>query len=295
MAQPEANDYQLERKYRVVSMMIPSAVLASFHNPISLPNVAPQIHHDVEWPPVAYTGRNFMKGMMSKTTTLWISLVAYILNAPIEVYNLLDIRRDIKKSANNFMLALLPEKSTLQYEKEYEEFDGPLAGLCEWHMAMNLRVPCLKAIYFESILVAFRSFPQSRIRNNLYPKKRYVNLYCGFPIFHKCILCIDIQHYSTHRFKCFGYNTTVNTETLSPKVRLSYAPKFKCIYRELHACRLPLLLENDVQHIAGSYCNLKLCKKWKKISDKSFRKRRKRRLAEYFETKLLRVYCLNYS
>ncbi|KAJ4434940.1 hypothetical protein ANN_23512 [Periplaneta americana] len=52
---------QPEWKYRVVSTMIPPAVIAGIHNRISLPIVAPQVHHYAGWAPVPYTGRNFMR------------------------------------------------------------------------------------------------------------------------------------------------------------------------------------------------------------------------------------------
>ncbi|KAJ4437618.1 hypothetical protein ANN_17763 [Periplaneta americana] len=50
---------QPEWRYRVVSMMIPPAIIAGFRNWISLPIVAPQVHHDVGWAPVPYIGRSF--------------------------------------------------------------------------------------------------------------------------------------------------------------------------------------------------------------------------------------------
>ncbi|KAJ4431819.1 hypothetical protein ANN_20424 [Periplaneta americana] len=52
---------QPEWRYRVVSTMIPPAVTADIRNRISLPIVAPQVHHDAGWAPVLYTGRNFMR------------------------------------------------------------------------------------------------------------------------------------------------------------------------------------------------------------------------------------------
>ncbi|KAJ4428178.1 hypothetical protein ANN_24193 [Periplaneta americana] len=41
--------------------MIPPVVIAGIRNQISLPIVAPQVHHDAGWAPVPYTGRNFMR------------------------------------------------------------------------------------------------------------------------------------------------------------------------------------------------------------------------------------------
>ncbi|KAJ4439516.1 hypothetical protein ANN_07640 [Periplaneta americana] len=52
---------QPEWRYRVISTMIPPAVIAGIRNRISLPIVAPQVHHDAGWAPVPYTGRNFMR------------------------------------------------------------------------------------------------------------------------------------------------------------------------------------------------------------------------------------------
>ncbi|KAJ4441988.1 hypothetical protein ANN_11852 [Periplaneta americana] len=49
---------QPEWKYRVVSTMIPPAIIAGIRNRISPPIVAPQVQHDVVW--VSYSGRNFM-------------------------------------------------------------------------------------------------------------------------------------------------------------------------------------------------------------------------------------------
>ncbi|KAJ4440303.1 hypothetical protein ANN_08442 [Periplaneta americana] len=52
---------QPERRYRVVSTMIPPAVIIGIRNRISLPIAALQVHHDAGWAPVTYTGRNFMR------------------------------------------------------------------------------------------------------------------------------------------------------------------------------------------------------------------------------------------
>ncbi|KAJ4428272.1 hypothetical protein ANN_24289 [Periplaneta americana] len=52
---------QPEWRYSVISTMCPPAVVAGLRNRISLPIVAPQVHHNAGWTPVPYTGRNFMR------------------------------------------------------------------------------------------------------------------------------------------------------------------------------------------------------------------------------------------
>ncbi|KAJ4447172.1 hypothetical protein ANN_09173 [Periplaneta americana] len=54
---------QPEWRYRVVSTMIPLAVIAGLRNRISLPIVAPQVHHDARWVPVPYTVLGREKGV----------------------------------------------------------------------------------------------------------------------------------------------------------------------------------------------------------------------------------------
>ncbi|KAJ4431246.1 hypothetical protein ANN_19843 [Periplaneta americana] len=56
----EVEIIQPEWRYRVVNTMIPPAVIACFHKRISLPIISLQVHHDAEWSPILYTGRNFM-------------------------------------------------------------------------------------------------------------------------------------------------------------------------------------------------------------------------------------------
>ncbi|KAJ4452076.1 hypothetical protein ANN_03592 [Periplaneta americana] len=56
MPKPRWTIIQPEWRYRVVSTMIPPAVIAGIRNRISIPIVAPQVHHDAGWAPVPYTG-----------------------------------------------------------------------------------------------------------------------------------------------------------------------------------------------------------------------------------------------